>query len=126
MDEGHVTATDGLGAFDEQRRDFNESGVNGHVIWRSYVSTCASTTVVSVTNVNRSNANDHTNFGYWMNENVAPDNLITTEVGLYSFAKGTPFPVTELEGYVRYVGPATGLYVDIRDQSMDASLRPQT
>ena len=53
-----------------------------------------------------------------MNEHVAPDNVITTEVGLYSFLNDTTFPITELlKGYVRYLGAATGLYVDIRDQS---------
>lgn len=120
VDQGHVTATDDLGAFDEQRMDFNEGGPDAHVVWESYVSTRASTTVVSVTNVSRATpllTNEYVDFGYWMKEHVAPDNLITTDVGLYSFGSDRTYPVTELKGHVRYLGPATGLYVDIRDQS---------
>ena len=118
VDQGHVTATDGLGAFDEHQMDFNEGGLDSHVVWESYVSTRASTTVVSVTRLSAfSTTTDYVDFGYWMNEHVAPDNLITTEVGLYSSRNNTTFPVTELGGRVRYLGAATGLYVDIRDQS---------
>ena len=120
VDEGRVIATDRLGAFDEQRMDFKEGGLDSHVPWQSYTSTRASTTVVSVTNQESVRDLSYIDFGYWMEEmeeGVAPDNRITTDVGLYSFGSDGTYPVNEVTGYVGYLGPATGLYVDTRDQS---------